>query len=52
MAVILADNIKAGTLGNFNGNSAIIGDRLARKLGVTIGDKITIISPKGNAQYK
>jgi lipoprotein-releasing system permease protein len=45
---MLADNIKAGTLGNFNGNSAIIGDRLARKLGVTIGDKITIISPKGN----
>ena len=45
---MLADNIKAGTLGNFNGNSAIIGDRLARSLGVTIGDKITLISPKGN----
>ncbi|MGY9014463.1 MAG: FtsX-like permease family protein, partial [Rhodospirillales bacterium] len=45
----LADNITAGTLGNFNGNSAIIGDRLARRLGVQIGDKITLISPKGNA---
>ncbi|MBT3764515.1 MAG: lipoprotein-releasing ABC transporter permease subunit, partial [Rhodospirillales bacterium] len=45
---MLADNIKAGTLGNFNGNSVIIGDRLARSLGVTIGDKITLISPKGN----
>jgi lipoprotein-releasing system permease protein len=46
---MLADNITAGTLGNFNGNSAIIGDRLARRLGVQIGDKITLISPKGNA---
>lgn len=45
---MLADNIKSGTLGNFNGNSAIIGDRLARSLGVIIGDKITLISPKGN----
>lgn len=45
----VADNIKAGTLDAFIGNNAIaIGTRLAAKLGVTVGDKVTLISPKGN----
>jgi lipoprotein-releasing system permease protein len=47
---IVADNIKSGSLDAFQGPSAIIiGTRLARKMGVGIGDKITLISPKGNA---
>jgi len=45
---IVADNIRAGTLDDFKGDNVVIGSRLARRLGVTIGDRITIISPKGN----
>ena len=34
---------------NFAGDDAVIvGDRLAEKLGVGVGDRITLISPKGN----
>ncbi|MBT3306798.1 MAG: lipoprotein-releasing ABC transporter permease subunit [Alphaproteobacteria bacterium] len=47
---IIADNIKKGALDAFGGpSSIIIGGRLAQKMGVGIGDKITLISPKGNA---
>jgi len=46
---IIADNISLGSLDDFKGKNAIImGNRLARKLGVTIGDKVTLISPKGS----
>ena len=46
---ILADNIKFGDLDDFMGrDSVLIGTRLARKLGLKVGDKITLISPKGN----
>lgn len=31
------------------GNSVVIGHRLAEKLGVGVGDTVTLISPKGNA---
>ena len=47
---IISDNIKSGSLDAFRGQSSIvIGQRLAGKMGVNIGDKITLISPKGNA---
>lgn len=46
---IVAENIKDGTLDNFDNKSIIIGSRLARKLGVNIGQNITLISPKGNS---
>jgi lipoprotein-releasing system permease protein len=47
---IIAGNIQAGKLERFEGqDSVVIGARMARKLGVEIGDKITLISPKGNA---
>ncbi|MCH7796445.1 MAG: lipoprotein-releasing ABC transporter permease subunit [Proteobacteria bacterium] len=47
---IVADNIQAGSLDDFKGsNAVVVGARLARKLGLRIGDKITLISPKGNA---
>lgn len=46
---IIADNIKAGSLKNFTGtDTVVIGTRLSAKLGATIGDTITLISPKGN----
>jgi lipoprotein-releasing system permease protein len=45
---ILADNILQGSLGNFHGkNAVILGSRMARNLGLSIDDKITLISPKG-----
>lgn len=46
---IVAENIQQGSLENFKGDDVvIIGQRLAHSMGVTIGDDITLISPKGN----
>ena len=46
---IIASNLQSGSLEKFGGKDGlVIGDRLARKMGVTIGDKITLISPKGS----
>ena len=47
---IIADNIQAGSLDAFEGNNAIVvGQRLATNLGLGVGDRIRLISPKGNA---
>ncbi len=41
--------IRAGDPSQFHGDDAVIvGSRLAEKLGLRVGDRITIISPKGN----
>ena len=46
---ILAENIQFGDLQNFVGlDSVLIGTRLARKLRLRVGDKLTLISPNGN----
>ena len=46
---ILAENIQFGDLENFVGlDSVLIGTRLARKLRLRVGDKLTLISPNGN----
>jgi lipoprotein-releasing system permease protein len=46
---IIADNIRAGSLDAFTGDDAVlIGTRLAERLGVDVGDRISVISPKGN----
>jgi lipoprotein-releasing system permease protein len=46
---ILSGNITSGSLDDFEGEDAVlIGSRLAERLGVSIGDQITVISPKGN----
>ncbi|MCK5779042.1 MAG: lipoprotein-releasing ABC transporter permease subunit [Rhodospirillales bacterium] len=46
---IVAENIQQGSLENFKGDDVvIIGQRLAHSMGVTVGDDITLISPKGN----
>lgn len=45
---VLADSIQEGSLEAFAGGDAVVvGSRLARRLGLAIGDKITLISPQG-----
>jgi lipoprotein-releasing system permease protein len=45
---LVARNIVAGSLDSFEGEDAIvIGARLAQRLGITVGDKITLVSPQG-----
>jgi lipoprotein-releasing system permease protein len=47
---IIANNIRAGSLDQFDGDDAVaIGTRLAYRLGLNVGDKITLISPQGRA---
>ena len=46
---IIAGNVQGGTLADFKGDdTVIVGDRLAQKFGVGVGDRITLISPQGN----
>ena len=46
---IIADNIRAGDLKNFEGrNSVIVGSRFARKFGVGPGDSVRLVSPQSN----
>jgi len=46
---LLSDSIQSGSLKLFEtGDGVVIGSRLAQKLGLWVGDKITLISPKGN----
>ena len=45
---ILSGNINRGSLDEYGQkNGLVIGHRLAQKLGVRVGDKLTLISPKG-----
>jgi lipoprotein-releasing system permease protein len=47
---LIAGNIRAGDLSRFGGDDTIVvGTRLARKLGLRIGDRITLVSPQGRA---
>lgn len=47
---LIANTVQLGTLDKFDESGGIaIGERLAENLGVTIGDKVTLVSPKGNA---
>ncbi len=45
---MVSDNIKTGSLDNFGGDSVVVGSRLARDLGISVGERITLISPNGN----
>ncbi|WP_394701563.1 lipoprotein-releasing ABC transporter permease subunit [uncultured Roseibium sp.] len=46
---LVTSNILHGTLDDFDsGKGVAIGSRMAQQLGVTIGDNVTIISPRGN----
>lgn len=43
----IAKGMRAGSLADFSGEDAVvIGHRLARKLGLGVGDKLTLISPQ------
>lgn len=45
---VLADSIVGGSAASFSDpDTVVIGDRLAQKLGVYVGEEITLISPKG-----
>jgi lipoprotein-releasing system permease protein len=46
---LLANHIIQGSLAEFSGDGIAVGDRLARRLGVTVGSPITVISPQGTA---
>jgi lipoprotein-releasing system permease protein len=45
---LLADNVTAGRARDFGDNGALVGRRLAMKLGLGVGDQITLVSPRGN----
>ncbi len=46
---LVADTITVGSLDDFDsGTGLAIGSRMARQLGVTVGDTITLVSPRGN----
>jgi lipoprotein-releasing system permease protein len=44
---LIADHIVAGSLADFGEDDIAVGDRLARRLGLTIGGRITLLSPEG-----
>jgi len=45
----IANNIRLGTLDNFSTSEGVaIGTRLAAALGLTLGDALTLVSPRGN----
>jgi lipoprotein-releasing system permease protein len=45
---IIANNIRAGRLADFSGDDVVmIGTRMAARLGISIGDRLTVISPQG-----
>ena len=47
---LLTGNIVAGALDGFaTGEGVVIGERMARKLGVGVGESITLLSPEGRA---
>ena len=44
---LLADNIKLGSLDGLDEGGVAVGSRLAQNLGLTLGDNITLLSPRG-----
>jgi lipoprotein-releasing system permease protein len=47
---VIADNVRAGSLDSLrDGESVAIGARLAENLGATVGTRISLISPQGQA---
>ena len=43
---LIADNIKEGSLDAFEGkNAVVLGSRLAHRMGLRVGDQVTLISP-------
>ncbi len=44
---LIANHIVAGSLAEFGDDNIAVGERLARRLGVGVGGRITLISPEG-----
>jgi lipoprotein-releasing system permease protein len=44
---LVANHIVSGSLDDFGGDNIAVGDRLAARLGVKVGGKITLVSPEG-----
>jgi lipoprotein-releasing system permease protein len=44
---LIADHIVTGSLAGFGDDGVALGDRLARRLGVGVGGRVTLISPQG-----
>lgn len=46
---IIADHIVVGSLKDFHGDDALlVGSRMAARMGLRVGDSLTLISPRGN----
>ena len=46
---LVSDTVTSGTFENFDSSTGLaIGTRMARQLGVSVGDTITLVSPRGN----
>jgi lipoprotein-releasing system permease protein len=45
----IAGNIASGSLDAFEGDTVLLGSRLARTLGIGAGDKVTLVSPQGTS---
>ena len=46
---LIADNLVKGSLDEFAGEDVVLlGTRMARRLGRTVGDRITLVTPRGN----
>jgi lipoprotein-releasing system permease protein len=46
---IISDSLKLGTIADFKKPGAVfIGTRLARNMGLTVGDRLTLVAPSGN----
>lgn len=49
---LIADNVTSGSLSPIaNNEGVILGENLARNLGLRVGDSITLISPQGQATF-
>jgi lipoprotein-releasing system permease protein len=44
---LIAEHIVTGSLAGFGDDAVALGDRLARRLGVGVGGRVTLISPEG-----
>lgn len=44
---VLASHIVSGELANFSGEGVAIGARMAERIGIKVGGKITLVSPRG-----
>jgi lipoprotein-releasing system permease protein len=46
---IISGNIRAGSIKDFKGRSAVlVGTRFARRFGLRVGDRLTLVAPSGN----